>query len=166
MSQNSKENTCARASFVIKLQAWGLQLYFKTGSGTDVFLWNLRILKNIFFTEHFQSAASEQSFGFTDMMFWSSHQSCSLTIGVLKKSVKFTGKDMYQSLFLIKKTKTCTGVFSKKETLAKVFSEHLFYITAPVAATEGHLNERQYRYTNWPNITFLEVSNCWKHVFW
>ena len=27
ISQNSQENTCARPSFVIKLQAWGLQLY-------------------------------------------------------------------------------------------------------------------------------------------
>ena len=27
--QNSQENTCARVSFLIKLQAWGLQLYLK-----------------------------------------------------------------------------------------------------------------------------------------
>ena len=27
ISQNSQENTCARVSFFIKLQAWGLQLY-------------------------------------------------------------------------------------------------------------------------------------------
>ena len=26
-SQNSRENTCARVSLLIKLQAWGLQLY-------------------------------------------------------------------------------------------------------------------------------------------
>ena len=29
ISQNSQENTCARVSFLIKLQAWGLQLYKK-----------------------------------------------------------------------------------------------------------------------------------------
>ena len=29
VSQNSQENTCARVSFLIKLQAWGLQLYKK-----------------------------------------------------------------------------------------------------------------------------------------
>ena len=29
ISQNSQENTCARASFLIKLQAWDLQLYLK-----------------------------------------------------------------------------------------------------------------------------------------
>ena len=27
ISQNLQENTCARVSFLIKLQAWGLQLY-------------------------------------------------------------------------------------------------------------------------------------------
>ena len=44
-SQNSQENTCARASFLIKLQArkhlcQGLQLYYKRDSG--VFLWILQ----------------------------------------------------------------------------------------------------------------------------
>ena len=43
ISQNSQENTFARASFLIKLQAWDLQLYLKRGSGTGVFL---RILRN------------------------------------------------------------------------------------------------------------------------
>ena len=27
ISQNLQENTCARVAFLIKLQAWGLQLY-------------------------------------------------------------------------------------------------------------------------------------------
>ena len=39
ISQNSHENTCARVSFLIKLQAWGLQIYLKRDSGTGVFLW-------------------------------------------------------------------------------------------------------------------------------
>ena len=30
MSQNSQENTCARVSFIIKLQVLGLQLYQKS----------------------------------------------------------------------------------------------------------------------------------------
>ena len=42
ISQNSQKNTCARLFFLIKLQAWGLQLYEKRGSGTSVFLWILR----------------------------------------------------------------------------------------------------------------------------
>ena len=42
ISQHSQENTCARVSFLIKLQAWGLQLYQKRDSGTGVFLWILQ----------------------------------------------------------------------------------------------------------------------------
>ena len=41
ISQNSQENTCARGSFLIKLQASGLQIYLKRASGTGVFLWIL-----------------------------------------------------------------------------------------------------------------------------
>ena len=40
--QISQENNCARVSFLIKLQASGLQLYYKRDSGTGVLLWNLR----------------------------------------------------------------------------------------------------------------------------
>ena len=36
--QNSQENNCARVSFVIKLQASGLQLFLKRDSDTGVFL--------------------------------------------------------------------------------------------------------------------------------
>ena len=44
ISQNPRENTCARVSFLIKLQTSGLQLYLKRDSnpGTSVFLWILR----------------------------------------------------------------------------------------------------------------------------
>ena len=45
LSQNLPEKTCARASFEIRLQAWGLQLYIKGDSDTGIFLW---ILWNIF----------------------------------------------------------------------------------------------------------------------
>ena len=38
ISQNSHENTCARVSFLIELQALGLQLYYKRDSGAGVFL--------------------------------------------------------------------------------------------------------------------------------
>ena len=41
-SQNSQENTYAWVSFLLKLQAWGLQLYLKRISGTGVFLLILR----------------------------------------------------------------------------------------------------------------------------
>ena len=38
LAQNSPENTCVRASFVIKLQALDLKFYSKRDTGTDVFL--------------------------------------------------------------------------------------------------------------------------------
>ena len=41
ISENSQENTCVRVSFLIKLQAWCLQLSQKRDSGTGVFLWIL-----------------------------------------------------------------------------------------------------------------------------
>ena len=37
--QSSRENTYARASFLIKLQGLGVQLYYKKDSNTGVFLW-------------------------------------------------------------------------------------------------------------------------------
>ena len=47
-SQNSQENTCARVSFLIKLQVSGLQLYYKRDSGTDVSCEFCKIFKNTF----------------------------------------------------------------------------------------------------------------------
>ena len=49
ISQNSQENTCARDSFVIKLQACDLQPYYKRVSDTGVFLWILQNSKNTYF---------------------------------------------------------------------------------------------------------------------
>ena len=42
ISQNSQEKICARVSFLIKLQPWGPQLYWKRDSDTSAFLWILR----------------------------------------------------------------------------------------------------------------------------
>ena len=44
--QNSQENTCARVSFLIKLQTSGLQLCLKRDSGTSVFCEFCEISKN------------------------------------------------------------------------------------------------------------------------
>ena len=49
ISQNSKETTCVKVSFLIKVHVWGLQLYQKRDFGTSVFVWILQISKNIFF---------------------------------------------------------------------------------------------------------------------
>ena len=60
ISQNSQENTCAWASFLIKLQVLGLQLYLKRDSGTGVFACELcKISKNTFSTEQLETTASE-----------------------------------------------------------------------------------------------------------
>ena len=49
ISQNSQENTCARASFLIKLQASGLQLYQKRDSAHSCFPVNFtKFLRHLF----------------------------------------------------------------------------------------------------------------------
>ena len=52
------KHLCQRVSFLMKLQASGLQLYEKRNSGKGVFLLILRISKNTFFTEQLWSTAS------------------------------------------------------------------------------------------------------------
>ena len=52
--------------------------------------------------------------------------------GVLKNLAKFTGKKLYQSLFLIK----LQGNFIKKETLAQVFSCEFYEIFKNTFFTE------------------------------
>ena len=52
ISQNSQENTCARVSFLLRLQAFGLQLYQKRDSGK----------RNTFSTEHLRETASDIKF--------------------------------------------------------------------------------------------------------
>ena len=54
------------------------------------------------------------------LMYRSSHQRCSIGIGVLKNFKKFTGKHLYQSLIFNKVAGPCN--FIKKEALAQVFS--------------------------------------------
>ena len=56
ISQNLKVNTCARVSFLVKLQASGLQLYWKRGSGKLC-----EVSKNTFFKEHLWTTASKSS---------------------------------------------------------------------------------------------------------
>ena len=53
ISQNSLEKTCARVSFLIKLQGLDLQLYQKRDSGTGVSLVTLaKFLGTLFVTEY------------------------------------------------------------------------------------------------------------------
>ena len=64
ISQNSDENTCTRVSFLIKLQASGLQL-IKKETLAQVFSCKFcEISKKTFFTEHLWTTAS----GSTDLL--------------------------------------------------------------------------------------------------
>ena len=57
--------TCGKVSFLIKLQTWDLQLYYKRDSGTGVFLWVLQRFK-----EHRFNVVSTLSFGWCDVATW------------------------------------------------------------------------------------------------
>ena len=55
ISQNPQKNTCARVSFLIKLQAWSLQLYLKKRLWHRCFPVNFaKFLTTPFLTEHFR----------------------------------------------------------------------------------------------------------------
>ena len=56
---NSQENTCARASFLINSQAWGLQLYLKKTLAHAFSCEFCEISKNILFIEHLWMTASD-----------------------------------------------------------------------------------------------------------
>ena len=61
ISQNSQENTCTRVSFLIKLQAWGLQLYLKKSLAQVFSCEFCGISKNTFSYRTPLVAASEHS---------------------------------------------------------------------------------------------------------
>ena len=58
ISQNSLENTCAKVSFLIKLQASGVQLYQKKNVAQKFSCEFCEISKNTTFTEHLWTTAS------------------------------------------------------------------------------------------------------------
>ena len=55
-------------------------------------------------------------------LYRSSHQNCSVEVGVLKNFPKFTGKHLRQSLFFNKVARAQACNFIKKEALAQLFS--------------------------------------------
>ena len=59
ISQNLQENTCARVSFLIRLQGSDLQLYLKKTLAQVFSCEFCEISKNTFSTEHLQSTASD-----------------------------------------------------------------------------------------------------------
>ena len=52
ISQNSQKNTFVRASLLTKLQAWGLQLYFKKNKKSCFPVNFVKFLRTPFFKEH------------------------------------------------------------------------------------------------------------------
>ena len=58
ISQNSQENTCARVSFLIKLQASGLNANKKDTVAQEFSCEFCEISKNAFFREHLRTTAS------------------------------------------------------------------------------------------------------------
>ena len=107
--QISQKNTFARASFLIKLQVWGLQLYKKRDWHRCFPVNFVKFLRTPFFKEHF---------------WW-------LLLGVLRKFAKCTGKYLCQSLFLIKGV--LHGCFAVN--FVKFLSTPFFHKTPLVAAS-------------------------------
>ena len=115
MSQNLQENTCARVSFLTKLQASGLQLYLKRDSAHVLSCEFCEISKNTFFTEHIWTTASiaaMEHLGHKDLVI------ISYVIVFLKKNLQNN-----ENLEIIK---VFTKAFVKIKTLCEqnVFQNH------------------------------------------
>ena len=113
--QNSQENTCARASFLIKkscLRPATLlkrRLWYRCSPVNFV-----KILRTPISIEHLQWLLLSLNIMIYKSSLWlsrsrSSHQRCSIKIAVLKNLAKFTGKQPYWSLFLVKPWGSNTG---------------------------------------------------------
>ena len=61
ISEKLQENTCARVSFLIKLQVSGLQLYLKKDCDTGFSREFFKISKDTFFTEYILVTASDST---------------------------------------------------------------------------------------------------------
>ena len=116
--------------FLIKLQGW--HLFWRTSSN-DCFCTALAPLTvtmelSVLLSPFLIITAT--NFNISDVCFRfklkrlqrirSSHQKCFIIKVILRYFTKFTGKQLYQSLFFNKVAEACN--FIKKETLAKVFS--------------------------------------------
>ena len=138
ISQNSQENTCVRASFLIKLQALGLQLYYKRDSDTGVFLW---ILRN--FWEHLFYRTSPED------CFWNckydyillSHIFFSCYDEVTHACLDFFSLLWTIDLWSMKKWKNncIKKIFleKRKETLGVSVTLHFFFVRAHVTRTQS-----------------------------
>ena len=68
-------------------------------------------------------------------IFRSGHRRCSLKKGTIRNFTKFTGKNLYQSLFF-KKVADLTCIIIKKENLTQVFFCEFYEISKNIFFTE------------------------------
>ena len=85
--QNSQENFCARVSFLVKLQASGLQLYYKRDCGTGVSLW--------IWTSFLEQLFLQNTFGGSCNL-----RRCDVWMGIRTSEFRFHSK--YLNVFYIK----------------------------------------------------------------
>ena len=140
ISQYSQENTCARASFLKKLQA-SICNFSKKVTLTQVFSCEIfaKFLRTSFlqntsgrlpvitesWDNHGRKSRSQQVFyGLSICTIWktpmdrSNHHRCSIKKAVLKNSAIFTGKNLCWSLFLINlQALTCVLPFCRYQAL-------------------------------------------------
>ena len=67
ISKELQKNTCARVSFLMKLQTWVLQLYLKRDSGTGFFLW---ILRNLYAHLFYRTPPDDCFWSFSIALCW------------------------------------------------------------------------------------------------
>ena len=115
ISQNSQKNSCARVSFLIKLQASGLQLYIKKATPAQVFSCEFcEFSKNTFFTEHVRTSTSGKCLIFED------YKSSKIFVKVLRRSWKVFSLFVTRMIFK-KSLKVCINIL-----------KYLWILTLPV----------------------------------
>ena len=98
---------------------------------------------------------------FINVTFRSSHQRCSIKKGVMRNYKIFTGKRLYQNLFLNKVFKN----FIKKETLVQVFScgfceiSHNTFLTEHLRTTASEHCSTRYILINTFHIFYIKFHH-------
>ena len=99
IAQNSQENTCTTASFLIKLQAWGQSLFFNKVAGLRPATLFKKPLAQVFSCEF--CGISKNTFSYkTPLVAASEH---SLRMFLINKKIVFTGKRYRVKFSSIKK---------------------------------------------------------------
>ena len=99
VSQNSQENTCARVSFLMKLQTSAC-MYIKKGILVRLFYCEFffDISSNTFFTEHFRATVSEP-FEWVERIKRNTEQYCKFKSNLLANSLRLYEAEAFFILF-------------------------------------------------------------------